>query len=662
MDQEMDSGNSTQNPTQNKNYGYNKNQHYFYPNPPYPNYGYIPYGYHMHPNTTNINVQCNKCNELQMEIKNLSMQVTLLTKNIDLMNEQIKLLDMKIDISRQQSIKSKEKNNNTNIPFNNHRNNKNNNCHNSRKRRVQKHIIKEENEQDMEQNIEQENGLDNENSEENRYKQIRRSLFSESPFDQIPGKSKSGPFNSAVVIHIDEPSKSDLNANKKSKMVNPFALMGSIFSLIEGLEKNKNQAEENAKKESDEVDNVSEYNSDDEFDELDIEIKTIDDLIALGDKYEIENKVNSEKEKLTETSNEKNNSESSPEINKKPHIKSILKRGILMKDGTIKCINTDIPDIIKNKPEESKEKVISNKAKSYIINGKKYSINMETLSKLVTPLKKLKSMIGLDGVKNYIVDMILYYLQNFENKNNNMLHTVIEGPPGVGKTELGKILAEIYASMGVIPSNKFKLVKRSDLVGEYLGHTAPKTQKVIDEADGGVLFIDEAYSLGNEDKRDSFSKEAIDVINQNLSENKKKLIVIIAGYPDELEKCFFSYNPGLKRRFPFKFKIDGYNSDELKDIFIKKVNDAKWKINDDMTSNVLNEFFTKNKEEFPYYGGDIENLLLNCKFAHSRRVFGKHPKNKRKLNKTDLEIGFDRFVDNKKKHITGIPKYTHMYL
>jgi SpoVK/Ycf46/Vps4 family AAA+-type ATPase len=259
-------------------------------------------------------------------------------------------------------------------------------------------------------------------------------------------------------------------------------------------------------------------------------------------------------------------------------------------------------------------------------------------------------MIGLDLVKNSIVDMILYYLQNFEKKNNNMLHTIIEGPPGVGKTQLGKILAEIYAGMGVIKSNKFKLVKRTDLVGEFLGHTAHKTQKAIDEADGGVLFIDEAYSLGNEDKKDSFSKECIDTLCQNLSENKKKFICIIAGYPDELDRCFFSYNPGLRRRFPFRFRIDGYNPNELKDIFIKKIKDIKWSINEEMIDKpMLLDFFVKNKEEFQYFGGDVDNLLINCKFAHSRRLAGKHPKYRRLLSKDDLEVGFKRYVNNKKR-------------
>ena len=116
--------------------------------------------------------------------------------------------------------------------------------------------------------------------------------------------------------------------------------------------------------------------------------------------------------------------------------------------------------------------------------------------------------------------------------------------------------------------NIFKIAKRSDLVGQYVGHTAIKTQKIINSAFGGVLFIDEAYSLGGDD---AFSKECINTINQNLSENGDKFICIIAGYPAEIERCFFSQNEGLKRRFPFKYNIEKYDSKELSQIFENKV-------------------------------------------------------------------------------------------
>jgi hypothetical protein len=292
----------------------------------------------------------------------------------------------------------------------------------------------------------------------------------------------------------------------------------------------------------------------------------------------------------------------------------------------------------------------------YEYDNKYYSINLEVLNKLVKPLTFLNKMIGLTPIKKQILDMILYYMQEFEKGTSNMLHTIIEGPPGVGKTEIGKILAEIYSALGIIPSNKFKLVKRTDLIGEYVGHTAHKTQKAIDEAEGGVLFIDEAYSLGGgSEKSDTFSKECLDVLNQNLSENKKKLIVIIAGYKDQLESSFFCYNPGLKRRFPFKYTIDGYSSTELKDIYHKKLSDINWSLDKDVTDKFLCKFFSDNKEEFKNYGGDIENFILNSKFTHSKRVFNSHPYKRKILNKDDFESAFERFKKNKKNREDPIP-------
>ena len=214
--------------------------------------------------------------------------------------------------------------------------------------------------------------------------------------------------------------------------------------------------------------------------------------------------------------------------------------------------------------------------------------------------------------------------------------------------------------MGILKGKelKFKIARRSDLIGKYLGHTAIKTQDFIDSCEGGVLFIDEIYSLGNDEKKDSFAKECIDTINLNLTE-KKNFICVIAGYPEEIEKCFFSFNPGLKRRFPFRYEIKGYTTEELRDIFIHKINESKWKI--DIDINLIDEFINKNKESFEYFGGDIDNLLLCCKTSHSKRVFGKDETLRKTLTHDDLVNGFNKMKLNKSKSEDKHPPYG-MYL
>ena len=293
---------------------------------------------------------------------------------------------------------------------------------------------------------------------------------------------------------------------------------------------------------------------------------------------------------------------------------------------------------------------------------KKYTLDMQTLNKLVEPLEKLQKMIGMDGVKETIVNLILYNIQNFEKKNSSMLHTIIEGSPGTGKTEVAKIIADLYLKMGILKNDKFKSVKRNDLVGQYLGHTANKTQEVINSVKGGVLFIDEAYSLGNPEGRDSYSKECIDIINQNLSESKCDFVCIIAGYPDALKKSFFSYNEGLERRFPYRFKIKDYDEEELQKIFIKIVKENEWKFKDEFIPPV--EFFLKNKNYFKYFGGDLENFFNSCRIAHARRAMTIHPKYKKCLTQEDLDKGLNFFINNDeiKKRNEGVnPSVEFMY-
>lgn len=316
-----------------------------------------------------------------------------------------------------------------------------------------------------------------------------------------------------------------------------------------------------------------------------------------------------------------------------------------------------------------------------------YNIDMKSLHKINDDLVELNNMIGMKTLKENIVDQLLFYLQNLHvhkdgsngngiNRKNietgDFLHTVIYGSPGTGKTEVAKIIGRIYANLGVIKSKpmsisdkrksssslsptrssssssssssrkKFKKVTRSDLIAGYLGQTALKTKDVIKDSLGGVLFIDEAYALGNTEKRDSFAKECIDTLCEALSDNKDSLMVIIAGYEKELNECFFSYNEGLDSRFIWRFKVDNYEAEDLRDIFVKKARDLGWSINEELKV----EWFEKNMKYFKYYGRDMETLFTKTKIAHSRRVFCKPEEMKKKIIMKDLENGFELFIKN----------------
>jgi SpoVK/Ycf46/Vps4 family AAA+-type ATPase len=302
-----------------------------------------------------------------------------------------------------------------------------------------------------------------------------------------------------------------------------------------------------------------------------------------------------------------------------------------------------------------------------------YAINLKRLYNLIPTLEKLENVVGMENVKKTIVNQIVYFLSGLD-VNDDMLHTVITGPPGVGKTLLGNIIGEIYYKLGIVNGNGkryidpitkeekdyiFKIAKRSDLIGEYLGHTAIKTQKVIDECEGGVLFIDEAYSLGNEEKKDIYSKECIDTLNQNLTEKKTQFICIIAGYPDDLDKCFFSINDGLKRRFPFKYNIDKYTPTELTHILMLMIKKKDWKLDKQLSFDEIIEFMKTNYDKFPNYGGDIETLFFNIRIAHSLRTIGKLPSIKKYITIEDIKEGLNIYSKSQKIENNN---YFHLYL
>ena len=289
-----------------------------------------------------------------------------------------------------------------------------------------------------------------------------------------------------------------------------------------------------------------------------------------------------------------------------------------------------------------------------------YNINLQGLHNIYKPLVKLDNMIALNGIKTNITDQILYFIQDFHHHSSDYMHTVIYGPPGTGKTELAKIIGKIFSKIGVLKKDIFKKVTRADLIGGYLGQTALKTKDVIESVIGGVLFIDEAYSLGNNDRKDSFSKECIDTLCESLSSHRKDLMVIVAGYEKELNDCFFNYNEGLQSRFTWRYHIDKYDGHDLYNIFKNMISKCKWQIDD----NVNEKWFIDNCEYFKYYGRDIEVLLSKCKIAHSKRMFGKKKIDCdiKKINLDDLEKGLVKFLENNNSENTKQQEYTRKQL
>ena len=285
-----------------------------------------------------------------------------------------------------------------------------------------------------------------------------------------------------------------------------------------------------------------------------------------------------------------------------------------------------------------------------------YNIDLKSLHNIKEELKLLNEMIGMETVKKSILHQMIYFIQKLHivanNTNaNDYKHTVLTGPPGTGKTEMAKIIGKMYAKLGILKKNIFKKVTRNDLVAGYLGQTAIKTRKVIEECLGGVLFLDEAYSLGTDD---SFSKECVDTLCEALSNHRDDLMMIVAGYENELNDTFFKINAGMYSRFMWRFSIESYKPVELMGIFEKKMSENGWEFIEGFMEDKCKrkeEWFSKHKALFTNYGRDMELLFSYVKISHAQRIFGKDFNLRKKITEDDLEEGFLLFSQNKKKQI-----------
>lgn len=213
---------------------------------------------------------------------------------------------------------------------------------------------------------------------------------------------------------------------------------------------------------------------------------------------------------------------------------------------------------------------------------------------------QLKQYVGLDEVKRLVKEIYawLYMNQRREQQglkaNKQVLHMIFKGNPGTGKTTVARIIARFFHDMNVLSKGHFIEAERADLVGEYIGHTAQKTRDLIKQASGGVLFVDEAYSLARGGEKD-FGKEAIDTLVKGMEDKLHDFVLILAGYSKEMDH-FLSLNPGLPSRFPITMTFPNYTIQELMEMIHTMAKDRDYQLSKD-AEHVVREHIKQYRHE-----------------------------------------------------------------
>ena len=242
-------------------------------------------------------------------------------------------------------------------------------------------------------------------------------------------------------------------------------------------------------------------------------------------------------------------------------------------------------------------------------------------------LAQLDGLCGLDQVKKDVKSLInLVKVRKLRQQADlpvppMSLHLVFLGNPGTGKTTVARLLAQIYRAVGVLSKGQLVEVDRSGLVAGYVGQTALKTQEAVQKALGGVLFIDEAYALVNQDSATDFGREAIEVLLKNMEDHRDDLIVIVAGYTNLMEK-FIHSNPGLESRFNKYFYFEDYTAPQLLEIFQSMCNRGGYTLStegEDAARKLLDELYENRDENFGN-ARDVRNLFEKAVTRQSDRV------------------------------------------
>lgn len=268
--------------------------------------------------------------------------------------------------------------------------------------------------------------------------------------------------------------------------------------------------------------------------------------------------------------------------------------------------------------------------------------------------KELDGYIGLDEVKKEVknlINMATVYKLRMDNNLPNpdmSLHLVFSGNPGTGKTMIARFMARVYHSLGLLSVGKLVEVDRSGLVAGYIGQTAIKTAKILEEAKGSVLFIDEAYTLTSKTEND-FGFEAVDTILKAMEDNRDDLVVIVAGYIDLMEQ-FIDSNPGLRSRFNKYIDFADYNTEEMTAIF-KSNCDKSFYVLDTDAEEAVREYFAAVSEAAGEFGNarGVRNTFEKILTEQANRI-AEMPTVTRsdlmKITKADVEAALFEADDN----------------
>ena len=237
-----------------------------------------------------------------------------------------------------------------------------------------------------------------------------------------------------------------------------------------------------------------------------------------------------------------------------------------------------------------------------------------------------EELVGLAPVKSRIREIAALLLIDKLRRNlgitsaNPGLHMSFTGSPGTGKTTVGLKMADILYQLGYIAKGHLLTVTRDDLVGQYIGHTAPKTKEVLKKAMGGVLFIDEAYYLYKADNERDYGAEAIEILLQVMENQRDELVVILAGYKEPMD-TFYESNPGLSSRIANHIDFPDYSVEELLQIAKIMLDDQQYKLTPE-AEVALSQYITKRKEQ-PLFANarSVKNALDRARMRQANRIF-----------------------------------------